>query len=128
MPVAATQPVANFFANKAGALSSTSAQPTAPTTGNNLTDMNSFLRMFLTQLQYQDPTNPLESYELASQLAQFSTVERLNAVNSSIQQLEGYTMSVNNAMRLAGRKRGDGHKRYHGGFGEPADYRPDDPA
>lgn len=46
--------------------------------------MDAFLKMFLTQLQHQDPNNPMESYELAAQLAQFSTVERLSEVNNNM--------------------------------------------
>ncbi len=62
------------------------------TTENSLKsplDMDAFLNMFLAQLKNQDPTNPLESYELASQLAQFSTVERLSEINKNmVQQLD----------------------------------------
>ena len=48
----------------------------------NTLNMNSFLTMFLAQLQNQDPTNPMQSYELASQLAQFTTVQQLSQATS----------------------------------------------
>ena len=34
-----------------------------------------FLNLLVTQLQYQDPMEPMDSYEMGSQLAQFSTME-----------------------------------------------------
>jgi flagellar basal-body rod modification protein FlgD len=59
--------------------------------------MDNFLTLFTTQLQYQDPTNPMDSYELAAQLAQFSTVEELTKLNSSIEDIETYLASLANA-------------------------------
>lgn len=68
--------------------------------GNKKLDMNAFLNMFITQLKYQDPTNPLESYELAAQLAQFSTVEKLTEVNSNLVEIQSYLSSLNNAQMI----------------------------
>jgi len=62
---------------------------------NQTLDMNAFLEMFMTQLKYQDPTNPLESYELASQLAQFSTVEQLTTLNNSVSDQQDLLLSIN---------------------------------
>jgi flagellar basal-body rod modification protein FlgD len=62
--------------------------------------MDNFLTLFTTELQYQDPTNPLESYELAAQLAQFSTVAELTDINTNIQSQESYLSSINNALML----------------------------
>ncbi len=56
---------------------------------------DAFLNMFLTQLKHQDPTNPMESHELAAQLAQFTTVERLSEINKNVvEQLSSLT-SIN---------------------------------
>ena len=68
---------------------------TEKTTSSQL-DMNSFLTMFATQLQHQDPTNPLESHELAAQLAQFSTVEKLTSVDKKLYELELFMAALNN--------------------------------
>ncbi len=66
---------------------------------STLSDMNSFLLMFTTQLKYQDPSNPLESYELASQLAQFSTVEKLTQLNENVKLQQTQLASINSAQR-----------------------------
>lgn len=70
------------------------------TNKNSLSNMDSFLTLFCTQLQYQDPNNPMESYELSSQLAQFSSVEQLSAINSNMAALQDYVASLNNSQLL----------------------------
>lgn len=55
----------------AAARASASAAPSMITA-----DFQSFLRLLTTQMQNQDPLNPMESTEFASQLAQFSGVEQ----------------------------------------------------
>ncbi len=63
---------------------------------NKLLNMDAFLKMFTTQLEHQDPMNPMESYELASQLAQFSTVEQLIKANEYLNYGAQYLSSINN--------------------------------
>jgi flagellar basal-body rod modification protein FlgD len=46
-----------------------------------------FLMLLVTQLQYQDPLNPMENAEFISQLAQFSALENSNNVEKAIGEL-----------------------------------------
>jgi flagellar basal-body rod modification protein FlgD len=55
--------------------------------------------MFLAQLNHQDPLNPMDSTEFASQLAQFSTLEQLFNVNEN---LEGMKSSQDETSRFQG--------------------------
>ena len=50
---------------------------------NNVMDKNDFLKLFVEQLKNQDPMNPMENYEVASQLAQYSSLEQLVNVNDN---------------------------------------------
>jgi flagellar basal-body rod modification protein FlgD len=50
----------------------------------NKLDKDDYLNLMVTQLKYQDPTKPMENHEMATQLAQFNTVEQLMNVNKSL--------------------------------------------
>lgn len=47
-----------------------------------------FLKLFVTQLQQQDPLNPKDGAEMASQLAQFNSVEQMMNMTKAIERLE----------------------------------------
>jgi flagellar basal-body rod modification protein FlgD len=44
-----------------------------------------FLKLFVTQLRHQDPLNPMNPDQLASQLAQFSSVEQLMNIGAQLE-------------------------------------------
>ena len=46
-------------------------------------DKDAFLKLLVTQMQYQDPLNPSDSTEYMSQLAQFSSLEQMQNLNSA---------------------------------------------
>lgn len=49
---------------------------------------NKFLTLLVTQLQNQDPMNPLDNAQLTSQLAQLSTVTGINNLNTTLNTLK----------------------------------------
>jgi flagellar basal-body rod modification protein FlgD len=53
----------------------------------NALDKNTFLKLFTTQLQNQDPLNPMDSTAFTAQLAQFSSLEQLYNVNDNLKTL-----------------------------------------
>jgi flagellar basal-body rod modification protein FlgD len=55
---------------------------------NDTIDQNQFLMLFISQLQNQDPLNPLDVNGLTAQLAQFSSLEQLFNINSTLKALE----------------------------------------
>jgi len=55
--------------------------------GNSQLDKDSFLKLLLAQMKNQDPTNPLKSHEMAAQLAQFTSLEKLTNIDQSIEGL-----------------------------------------
>ena len=59
-----------------GVPSSTTSQP------GQLTDKNTFLKLLVAQLKYQDPMNPADSTQMLAQSAQFAMVEQLDNIAS----------------------------------------------
>jgi len=68
--------------------------------------VDNFLRLLLTQLQHQDPMNPMEAREFTSQLAQLSMVEQAIQTNEALKTLNLYQESANNtrALNLIGKE------------------------
>jgi flagellar basal-body rod modification protein FlgD len=54
----------------------------------NTLDKDDFLKLFVTQMQNQDPLKPQDGAEMASQLAQFNGVEQMMNVNKGLERLE----------------------------------------
>lgn len=57
-----------------------------------------FLKLLVTQMQNQDPINPMDGTKFASQLAQFNSVEQLINVNSGIEQLAKSQQMLNSGL------------------------------
>lgn len=64
--------------------------------GGTELDKDAFLKLFLAQLKNQDPTNTMDSHELAAQLAQFTSLEKLNSINEGIEGLAGKSKGAHN--------------------------------
>ena len=54
----------------------------------NKLERDDYLNLLVTQLKYQDPSKPMEHYEMASQMAQFNTVEQLMGVNKLLTEMK----------------------------------------
>ncbi|SAK43609.1 flagellar basal body rod modification protein [Caballeronia temeraria] len=65
--------------------SSASSSSTSSTSGSDL--QNTFLTLLVTQLKNQDPTNPADSSQMTSQLAQINTVTGIGQLNTSLSSL-----------------------------------------
>jgi flagellar basal-body rod modification protein FlgD len=50
-------------------------------------DRDDFLKILITQLTHQDPTQPMEDREFVAQMAQFSTLEQMVNMGSDIARL-----------------------------------------
>jgi len=44
---------------------------------------DAFLKLFVAQLQHQDPTAPMDAKDLSAQLAQFTTVQKMTELTES---------------------------------------------
>ncbi|MDH5298761.1 MAG: flagellar hook assembly protein FlgD [Desulfobulbaceae bacterium] len=68
--------------------------------GNKELGRSDFMTLFITQMQYQDPMKPMDSYEMASQLAQFSSMEATMKMSDNMEKLLAYQSSQNNIQLL----------------------------
>ena len=85
------------------AITAATASTTANTSGKPLisSDFDTFLKMLTAQMQNQDPLNPIESTDYATQLATFSGVEQQTRTNELLANLGGQ-MAVLGMSQLAG--------------------------
>ena len=58
------------------------------TVGNPSLDKDAFFKLMLAQLKNQDPTNPLKSHEMAAQLASFSSLEQMQNMNATLNEMK----------------------------------------
>ncbi|MFN2746231.1 MULTISPECIES: flagellar hook assembly protein FlgD [Bacillus] len=72
----------------ANSTSSSSKKTTESSIGTSL-DKDAFLQLLVTQLQNQDPTNPMDDREFISQMATFSSLEQLTNLNSTMSTFVG---------------------------------------
>ena len=64
-----------------------SVSRSSATTQSSSLNMQDFLKILLTQLNYQDPMKPMDNQEFMAQLAQFTTLEQTQQLNTKIDQL-----------------------------------------
>jgi flagellar basal-body rod modification protein FlgD len=68
-----------------GTGSSSSSSSSSATNGTDL--QNTFLQLLIAQMKNQDPTNPMDSSQMTSQLAQINTVTGISQLNTSLSSL-----------------------------------------
>lgn len=88
--------------NIANTSSSTSSTTSTTTSTGSTLDKDAFLKLFIAQLKYQDPMNPQDSSTFMNQMAQFSTMEQLQNLNTSMGNLINM-QNVTEAASLVGR-------------------------
>ena len=71
-----------------------------PAVGKQELDQNDFMNLLITQLQYQDPMKPMDTYEMASQLSQFSSMQATMKMSDNMEKLLEYQTSQNNLQLL----------------------------
>lgn len=68
--------------------------------GKQELDSSDFMTLFITQLQHQDPMEPMDGTDMATQLADFSNMEATMQMADSMDKLLEYQTSQNNLQLL----------------------------
>ncbi len=63
-------------------------------------DYEAFLQLLTTQLQHQDPLDPMDTAEYTDQLTQYAILEQNVATNDNLEQLIGLTATSTNSAAL----------------------------
>lgn len=88
------------------AAAAASASGTTATSGTKKNDMNAlgqdaFLTLLVTQMQHQDPTEPMDNSAFIAQLAQFSSLEQLQQMNHSLATISQFYSAIDSASSMA---------------------------
>jgi flagellar basal-body rod modification protein FlgD len=75
---------------------------TAASGKNSQLGKDQFLKLFVAQLQHQDPMNPMEDTEFMGQMASFSTLEQVTNLATANAQI-AESLSSTSAVSLIGR-------------------------
>jgi flagellar basal-body rod modification protein FlgD len=86
------------------------------TTGTSKLGKDAFLQLLVTQLQYQDPLSPQSNEEFVSQLAQFSTLEEMQSMTSSLTNSQALTLVGKNVIIEVGKSTGADNTSFIGGY------------
>lgn len=77
---------------------SSQATPASVKSSPSNISQDEFLTLLITQLRLQDPLNPMDNAEFTSQLAQLSSLERLNNIDAQLKDLIIYQNSLQNTL------------------------------
>lgn len=98
---------------------------TAANSKSDTVDVADFYNLLIKQLQYQDPMNPVENTEFTAQLAQFSQLQAITDMKTSMDTLTQLQASTNNltALTLIGKQVvARGNSVTYSGTGENLDF------
>lgn len=83
------------------AISTASATATSTTNkATNTLGKDAFMKMMIAQLQNQDPLNPMDGTAFVAQLAQFSSLEQMQNLNTVMSSLPTYLNESSNAQMV----------------------------
>jgi len=63
-------------------------------TANEAGSADRFLKLLVTQMQHQDPLNPMDNAQITSQMAQINTVNGIEQLNTTVKGLNGQFMQL----------------------------------
>lgn len=79
----------------------TTSSAATQTTSKSALTQEDFINLLVTQMKNQNPLEPMDNYQMASQMAQMSTVESLNNIYKTVSQIASGQDTVGNSLGTA---------------------------
>ena len=73
-------------------------QATTTTSANDALGKDAFLKLLVTQMQYQDPLDPQDNSEYVAQLAQFSALEQMTNVAKGLEKTNTLVSNIDSSL------------------------------
>lgn len=70
----------------------TSTTSTTSNSSSNEINFDDFLQLLVTELQNQDPTEPVSNTEYVSQMAQISSMQQIGAISECVSSYQAYSL------------------------------------
>jgi flagellar basal-body rod modification protein FlgD len=86
IPMAATSSGSTSSTGSSSSSSSTGSSSSTSSSSSNQLSQSDFLKLIATELQAQDPTNPLDPSQFMGQLVQFSTLDQVTGIYNILSQ------------------------------------------
>jgi flagellar basal-body rod modification protein FlgD len=86
IPMAATSSGSSSSTGSTSSSSSTNSSTSGALSSNGQISESSFLQLIATELQAQDPTNPLDPAQFMGQLVQFNTLDQVTGIYNILSQ------------------------------------------
>ncbi|PKN77104.1 MAG: hypothetical protein CVU52_01955 [Deltaproteobacteria bacterium HGW-Deltaproteobacteria-10] len=87
--------------NVISGLTNNTASSAATKKKDDVLGQDAFMTMLLAQLKNQNPLDPMDGKDFAAQLAQFSSLQQLTNLNTSMSSLPTYLKAFNNAQTVS---------------------------
>jgi flagellar basal-body rod modification protein FlgD len=98
----ATSPLTNSATGANGLVTGSSSSQTGATNSLDNIDTSQFLQMMLTEMQNQDPLNPMQTSQIMDELGQMQQITASNKLTSTLDGM-ALGLSLNNATSLLGK-------------------------
>jgi flagellar hook assembly protein FlgD len=86
IPMTATSSGSTSSTGSSSSSSSTGSSSSTSSSSSNQLTQSDFLKLIATELQAQDPTNPLDPSQFMGQLVQFSTLDQVTGIYNILSQ------------------------------------------
>jgi flagellar basal-body rod modification protein FlgD len=68
-------------------ISSVTSTPNKTTTASKNISTDDFLKILVSEMQNQDPSNPMDDTQVVAQMAQFNTLEQMQNMNKTLESM-----------------------------------------